>query len=73
MLSQKHKTATKVNYRSGFFITTNELPDFVNDIDNKAIKSRLKCFKTQALQKTDSSVRGEISIPRIQSQFHFHF
>ena len=58
MLSQKHCKATKVNYKSGFFITTQQLPDFVNDDDNRAIKSRLKVFKTTALPKKDSSLRG---------------
>ena len=60
MLSQKHTKATKVNYKSGFYITTQEIPDFVNDVDNRAIRSRLRSFKTTALPKKDSSVRGKL-------------
>ena len=59
MLSQKHSKATKVNYRSGFFITTNGIPDFVNERDNSAIRKRLEPFTTKALPKMDSSLRGK--------------
>lgn len=57
-LSRKNKDAIKVNYRSGFFITTNNLPNFGNDLDQEAVYRRLQVFKTKALPKKDSSVTG---------------
>ena len=36
-LSRKNKDAIKVNYKSGFFITTNNLPNFGNDLDQEAV------------------------------------
>ena len=59
MLSQKHQSASKVTYNSGFFITTNELPDFVHKRDNGAIKCRLKIYNTKALPKRDTSVTSK--------------
>jgi len=58
MLSQKHTEASKVNYRSGFFITTNVLPDFGHAADQEAVYRRLKIFKTKPLPKKDTSVTG---------------
>jgi len=60
MLSQKHSSARRVNYRSGFFITTNILPNFGAGRDQEAIYRRLKVFSTKALQKKDTSVTGTI-------------
>lgn len=60
MLSQKHNEAAKVNYRSGFFITTNVLPDFGHAADQEAVYRRLRVFKTKALPKKDASVTGNI-------------
>jgi len=60
MLSQKHNDALKVNYRSGFFITTNVLPDFGHAADQEAVYRRLRVFKTKALPKKDTSVTGKI-------------
>lgn len=59
MLSQKHTEASKVNYRSGFFITTNVLPNFGNEIDQEAVYRRLKVFHTKPLPIKDSSVVGK--------------
>jgi len=48
MLSQKHASAKRVNYRSGFFITTNVLPDFgIGGRDQEAVYRRLKVFRTK--------------------------
>lgn len=58
MLSQKHSSATKVNYRSGFFITTNVLPDFGQRRDQDAINRRLSVFTTKTLPKKNTSVTG---------------
>jgi len=58
MLSQKHSDAKKVNYKSGFFITTNILPDFGVQRDQEAVYKRLKVFHTRPLPKKDSSVTG---------------
>ena len=55
---QKHSEATRVNYKSGFYITTNELPNFGNEIDQAAIYKRLKVFTCKALPKKDTSVTG---------------
>ncbi|XP_066922695.1 uncharacterized protein [Clytia hemisphaerica] len=56
MLSQKHASATKVMYNSGFFITTNVLPNFGISKDHDAVYNRLKVFSTKPLPKNDSSV-----------------
>jgi len=58
MLSQKHTEAKKVNYKSGFFITTNVLPDFGVQSDQDAVYKRLKVFYTRPLRRKDSSVTG---------------
>ena len=59
MLSQKHKSATRVKYNSGFFITTNVYPDFGNEADNEAIRRRLEVFETKRLPKVDKKVMGK--------------
>ena len=59
MLSRKHTEANKVNYCSGFFITTNVLPDFGYERDQDAIYRRLKFFTTKVLPRKDSSVTIE--------------
>lgn len=56
MLSQKHAKAKRVNYRSGFFITTNVLPNFGVERDQDAVYSRLQVFSTKKLPKKDTSV-----------------
>ena len=55
MLSQKHAQATKVIYNSGFFITTNVLPDFGIERDQEAVYRRLKVFHTKSLPKKDTT------------------
>ena len=44
MVPQKHREASKFICNSGFFITTNEYPDFGEGRDGEAIKRRLKIF-----------------------------
>lgn len=62
MLSQKHASATKVNYNSGFFITTNVLPDFGLEADQEAVYGRLKVFDTKKLPRKDTSITGNVSL-----------
>ena len=57
-VAKKHSEAVKVNYRSGFFITTNVMPDFGHESDQDAIMKRLTVYKTKTLPKKDSSVTG---------------
>ena len=58
MVPQKHKEASKYIYNSGFFITTNEYPDFGEGVDAEAIKRRLNIFHTKALKRKNNSVTG---------------
>ena len=55
-MSQKHAEAVRVKYYSGFFITTNSLPDFGVQVDNDAIYHRLRVFETTPLPKKNASV-----------------
>ena len=50
-IPQKHAEASKIYYSSGFFITTNVLPDFGQERDQNAIQKRLRVFQTRALPK----------------------
>ena len=56
MVPQKHRDPAKFKYNSGFFITTNILPDFGDGVDGEAVKRRLEIFQTQTLPKKDQSV-----------------
>lgn len=58
MIPQKHKEAKKFLYRSGFFITTNVYPDFGDETDYAAIRSHLRLFNTEKLQKKNAYVTG---------------
>ena len=46
MLPRKHRKAEKFAYNSGFYITTNEMPNFGQGPDDRAIKRRLSVFET---------------------------
>ena len=46
MLPRKHKEAEKFAYNSGFYITTNEMQNFGQGPDDRAIKRRLSVFET---------------------------
>ena len=59
MVPQKHKEASKFIYKSGFFITTNEYPDFGPGVDGDAIRKRLCVFNTTALPKKDNNVSSK--------------
>ena len=50
MVAQKHREASKFIYNSGFFITTNEYPDFAEGRDGEAIERRLNIFQTKSLK-----------------------
>ena len=56
MLPVKHGLPTVLNYISGFYITCNEIPDFINHADQDAILTRLAVFHTKCLPEEDSSV-----------------
>ena len=58
MVPQKHRQASKFIYNSGFFITTNEYPDFGPTSDAEAIKKRLSIFNTKALPRKNANVSG---------------
>ena len=59
MAPQKHKEASQCIYNSGFFITTNEYPDFGEGRDGDAIRRRLNVFNTKALKRKITSVTGK--------------
>ena len=61
MVHQKHREASKFIYNSGFFITTNEYPDFAEGRDGEATKTRLKVFQTKVLKRKNNSVTGNCS------------
>ena len=46
MLPRKHKETEKFAYNSGFYITTNEMPNFGQGADDRAIKRWLSVFET---------------------------
>lgn len=58
MIAVKHKTASRFVYNSGFFITTNVLPDFGDNVDGQAVRKRLRVFDTKELPVKDGSVSG---------------
>ena len=60
VVPQKHRSSVTSHYNSGFFITTNNYPDFGGGRDGEAIKQRLSVFHTKALKKKDASVSGEL-------------
>ena len=62
MVPQKHREASKFIYNSGFFITTNEYPDFGEGRAGEAIKRRLKIFQTKAPKRKNNTVTGNCSI-----------
>ncbi|XP_066930600.1 uncharacterized protein [Clytia hemisphaerica] len=69
-LPQKHKSGLRVNYNSGFFITTNVYPDFGNERDCDAIRKRLEVFQTTSLKRKDPSVSAWL---RMNCMMVFHF
>ena len=56
VLPVKHGEAKKLNYKSGFYITCNQIPDFVDPADQAAILTRLEVFQTKSLPNKDPSV-----------------
>ena len=55
-LQQKHSGVTSVNYRSGFFMTSNDLPAYGNNVHSDAVFGRLAVFRTKKLPKKDTSM-----------------
>lgn len=60
VVPQKHRGSVTSHYNSGFFITTNNYPDFGGGRDGEAIKRRLSVFDTKALKRKDASVSGTL-------------
>ena len=58
-IPQKHKSGSRIKYNSGFFLTTNEYPDFGNERDCQAIRTRLDVFESTSLPKKDKTVTRE--------------
>ena len=58
-IPQKHKPGSRIKYNSGFFLTTNEYPDFGNERDCQAIRTRLDVFESTSLPKRDKTVTRE--------------
>ena len=54
ILPQKNKEASKCLYKSGFYITTNEMPRF-GGVDDEAIRRRLAVFQTDPLPTVQRS------------------
>ena len=46
-MTQTHVKANQFLYNSGFFITTNNFPDFGASTDSDAIRTRLAIFQTK--------------------------
>ena len=51
ILPQKNLEACRLYYKSGILITTNELPDFGQGPDGRAISERLAVFEMKPLKK----------------------
>ena len=49
MLPRKHKEADKFPYRSGIYITTNEMSNFGVGADAEAVERRLSIFETKSI------------------------
>ena len=49
MLPRKHKEAEKFPYRSGTYITTNEMPNFGVGADAEAVERRWSIFETKSI------------------------
>ena len=62
MVPQKHREASKFLYNSGFFITTNEYPDFGTGVDAEAIRKRLCVFETKALPRKDNTISSKLFV-----------
>lgn len=58
-IPQKHKSANRVKYNSGFFLTCNEYPDFGTERDCQAIRTRLDIFNSTSLPKKNKTVTRE--------------
>ena len=57
----KHKDPAQFVYNSGFYITTNEYPDFGPGVDGEATRKRLAVFETKALPKKYNKASSEYS------------
>jgi len=64
VVARKHKEPLKFCYNSGFYITTNEYPDFGPGVDSVAIRKRLSVFNTKALPRKDNNATGKCTYHR---------
>lgn len=58
-VQRKHQSVSSSHYNSGFFITSNDYPDFGPGRDAEAIKKRLSVFETSTLPRKDTSISGK--------------
>ena len=56
ILPQKNRDAARLYYKSGILITTNDLPNFGEGPDGRAIAARLDVFHMRPLPKVRKSV-----------------
>ena len=56
-IPQKHKEAVHLVYRSGIYITCNEIPPF-SGVDEQAIRARITVFETKSLKKKNPYATG---------------
>ena len=70
MLPRKHKVAEKFPYRSGIYITTNEIPNFGVGADAEAVERRLSIFKTKSIPNPRNRVSEWL---RYNAMMVFHY
>ena len=58
ILPQKNRDAARHYYKSGIFITTNDLPNFGEGTNGRAIAVRFDVFHMRTLPKVRKSVTG---------------
>lgn len=61
-VQRKHSSVQSTHYNSGFFITTNDFPDFGAGRDGEAIRKRLHVFNTVSLKRKDPTVSGKFHV-----------
>ena len=70
ILPQKDRDAARLYYKSGILITTNDLPNFGEGPDDRAIASRLDVFHMRPLPKVRKSVTAWLR-KNCMSVFHY--
>ena len=70
MLPRKHKKAEKFPYRSGIYITANEMPNFGVGADAEAVERRLSIFETKSIPNPRNRVSEWL---RYNAMMVFHY